>query len=522
MSYADYLVLPSSGIYHFRYIHKYHGKRAAIKLSLKTRCKRIARKNALLLSELCKSLLRDICHMKALEELKAVRDHIAEDNSQLGVDAVRKAMIAIDLLEKKATWVQVNLTLLEKNIDSLTLKKVISLYSKHHIGLNKALEVAEKKQLESIYKQIADSRFPSEPSADKLSMAPSKAQKESLSISEVWDKYIEEAKRAKKAPSTIRDYEVAKSIITGLLSTHKVSEINKSVVRDFKESLLKMPANASKIKLFKGLSLLECTKLEHDQNLISTATVNKYLKQFSAVMAWSINNGYYLDTNPVQGTAIKQSKRTIDSRKPFDANDLKVIFEQSLFQNDNPERVARPYKFWLPLLALYTGARLAELCQLYLKDINLKSAIPHLTLREEAEDQRLKTDSGWRVIPIHSHLIDIGFEHFVSALEKKGEVRLFPEIKKSRHSYSTNPSKYFSKAFQKLNFDETKVFHSFRHTFSNELKKLGVQEAIAANLMGHSHKQLTYGHYGADADLEMMKDAIDKLKFNEICTHLRW
>lgn len=43
------------------------------------------------------------------------------------------------------------------NIDSLTLNKVISLYSKHHIGLNTAFDVAEKKQLESILSNSTDS-----------------------------------------------------------------------------------------------------------------------------------------------------------------------------------------------------------------------------------------------------------------------------------------------------------------------------------------------------------------------------
>lgn len=40
------------------------------------------------------------------------------------------------------------------------------------------------------------------------------------------------------------------------------------------------------------------------------------------------------------------------------------------------------------------------------------------------------------------------------------------------------------------------VFHSFRHTFINELKQRGAAEAAIKQLVGHVDRSITTGRYG--------------------------
>jgi integrase len=69
---------------------------------------------------------------------------------------------------------------------------------------------------------------------------------------------------------------------------------------------------------------------------------------------------------------------------------------------------------WVPWLCVYTGARVAEVCQLRKEDVLDVEGIP--CLRITAEAGPLKTPNSERIIPIHSALIAEGFLTFIAAL----------------------------------------------------------------------------------------------------------
>jgi hypothetical protein len=74
--------------------------------------------------------------------------------------------------------------------------------------------------------------------------------------------------------------------------------------------------------------------------------------------------------------------------------------------------------FWLPLLGLYTGARLNELAPLGAADVTT----------DLAEGRRLKTVGSRRSVPVHTELLRIGFTDFVDHVRKRNGAngRLFP------------------------------------------------------------------------------------------------
>jgi len=61
--------------------------------------------------------------------------------------------------------------------------------------------------------------------------------------------------------------------------------------------------------------------------------------------------------------------------------------------------------FWLPVLGLFTGCRIEELCQLHCSDVIQYDGIWCLDINDEGE-KRLKNKSSKRVVPLHQILVD--------------------------------------------------------------------------------------------------------------------
>ena len=96
----------------------------------------------------------------------------------------------------------------------------------------------------------------------------------------------------------------------------------------------------------------------------------------------------------------------------FSLDDLKNLFESAAYQNHEFET---PSQYWLPLLGLFTGARLNELCQLLKSDVGEREGVVVISILDEESNKRLKTDAARRFVPIHSKLIELGFLDFVKS-----------------------------------------------------------------------------------------------------------
>lgn len=155
--------------------------------------------------------------------------------------------------------------------------------------------------------------------------------------------------------------------------------------------------------------------------------------------------------------------------------------------------------FWVPILALFTGARLNELCQLDRSDIVKIDGIWCIYINNK-NGKRLKNLSSARVIPLHSVLVrDLSFIEFTQSHQ---DPKLFPEISESAVGYGQSLSKWFNRTYRKNvgvgQGSERKDFHSFRHTFANYFKQsIDVQEFRVSELLGHKGaSSITYGRYG--------------------------
>jgi integrase len=244
-------------------------------------------------------------------------------------------------------------------------------------------------------------------------------------------------------------------------------------------------------------------------DLLSITKVNAYIGSVSELFKWAIRNGY-THLNPFTGIKLKEKVADHEKRIPFDKSDLKAIFSTPIFQQS---KHLHPYYYWLPLLGLFTGARIDELCQLYLEDIYQKEELWVIDFNEK-DDKKLKNEPSVRVIPIHSRLIELGLIDYCAKLRKNGQVRLFPELKKERDGYSQTASKWFSR--YRISCGVThkrKAYHSFRHTVDNDLKQRKEIVSIIAGILGHKDDNMTTGLYGMKYEPSTLVSAVESLSF---------
>ena len=56
--------------------------------------------------------------------------------------------------------------------------------------------------------------------------------------------------------------------------------------------------------------------------------------------------------------------------------------------------------------------------------------------------------------------------------------------------------------------------YSFRHTVVDELQKAGIEEHVVAQIVGHKHNTMTYGHYAKPLSPEELVVAVNSFKLD--------
>lgn len=217
-----------------------------------------------------------------------------------------------------------------------------------------------------------------------------------------------------------------------------------------------------------------------------------------------------------------------NSYAAFDANDLKALFESANYKN---HAFRTPSEYWLPILALHTGARLNELCQLTVTDIGRHDDVETISILDGEMGKRLKNAASRRVIPIHSRLIELGFLDYVKTI-KAG--RIFPELPEDPArpgNFGAKVSELFTSYRRKCGVGSStgrsnKTFHSFRSTLISALRKAGVPKDRRTRLAGHEYDDTQDKNYhGGDVlgmfDFTTLRADIELAKFDVAFTPYR-
>lgn len=263
---------------------------------------------------------------------------------------------------------------------------------------------------------------------------------------------------------------------------------------------------------------------------VSPETVQKDLNLIKAIFNCAVRNAK-LTANPAEGVIAPAIKGKKKPRVPFSLEELQRIFTSNIYsQSYRPKGGAGEASFWLPLMALFTGARLTELGQLLIEDIQEEQGIRYFFITTDNSDdddettaKSLKTESSRRRVPIHSELLRCGLLEYVSTMRKAGHKRLFPAIKSKSKQLTSPYSKWFNRTLrEKLNItDKRKVFHSFRHTFKDACRISSILSEHNDRLTGHENKNIGDDYGDEHYPLKPLSDAMSLLRYKGLdLTHL--
>ena len=148
-----------------------------------------------------------------------------------------------------------------------------------------------------------------------------------------------------------------------------LGKLNREMCVKFKDDLQKLPKNRTKLPQYRDLDFHELVKLNVvEKDRISRTTVNNNLGYVSSFMKWCVINGY-VDINFFEGMRLKKLIRVRDERDRFEEKELKQIFQkQNYIEFTEVEKQKYEY-YWCPLISLFSGMRLNEICSLYLDNI---------------------------------------------------------------------------------------------------------------------------------------------------------
>lgn len=144
---------------------------------------------------------------------------------------------------------------------------------------------------------------------------------------------------------------------------------------------------------------------------------------------WAQTSGFYpTGDNPAAGHAtVPKKARNLRARthgwQAFSAPQLAKIFDPEAFESMRSEDAR-----WLPLIALYTGARSNEIAHLELEDCFEFLEQPIFDFNYLGPHKSLKNEASARKTPVHPDLIELGLWERVKRLREAGEIKLFPGL----------------------------------------------------------------------------------------------
>lgn len=230
------------------------------------------------------------------------------------------------------------------------------------------------------------------------------------------------------------------------------------------------------------------------KNVNDNTIAKNYLICLNGLFDFAKSIGEYPDVDaPSRKHNLIDKKTAIEKpRNAFELDELKKIFDPTnLPKNGHPEQ------FWAPLIALFSGGRISEVCQLHRIDIGKRDGFYTMAITDEGDgDKRIKSGASKRIIPINPVLIEIGFIDFCNDMKKFGG-QLFPTVKPDAYGYyGKEPGRRFATYLNKIGItDPTKVFHSFRTTANVLMMDEDIAEEKRCAFIGHEHNTTNSGRY---------------------------
>lgn len=334
----------------------------------------------------------------------------------------------------------------------------------------------------------------------------------------------------------VDDYENAVAAFTAWgAGDIDLADLTAETIAAFKADLTYYPARGSVRPGYRDLpwkARIEEARATREPELLKASTINsKYLTPLGRIFEYHRSAGLKrkLPHNPFEGI-VAEKKRTAKrdgKRREFSSREIQAMFSQPMFvgaEGASQAPLYRPgsvrisdWRYWVPLISFFTGARLNEVCAIALADFRIENGLHYVLIRDLMEGQHSKSDAAWRRVPLHNELIRLRLPDYVALRREAGGERLFDDLTLDAFGYySGRPSKFLNLLTKRIAEPDPEqpgklVFYSSRHTVVGRLRSADVRVDVSKELIGHEDSDVHSG-YGS-VSLKALKEAVDKIEY---------
>lgn len=238
-----------------------------------------------------------------------------------------------------------------------------------------------------------------------------------------------------------------------------------------------------------------------------------YSRMWEFGLAMEFDN---LARNPFRGLRFAIRGAPSTKRRAYTDDEITTIFTSPMYQgfdgdphkgyrNRPGTKIVRDAKYWLPILALFHGGRLSEIAAMPLTDFKTKKVEEREVHYFDLTGRSLKTNQSERIVPLHPHMIGLGWLEYVAERRATGDQWLFPDLD---HANRNGPGHEFSKWWGNWCnahglADPGLVYHSWRHTWKRRARQSPVKREMHDVISGHAGVAVA-DDYGKGADIDAL------------------
>ncbi|WP_143540112.1 DUF6538 domain-containing protein [Rhodovulum sulfidophilum] len=235
-----------------------------------------------------------------------------------------------------------------------------------------------------------------------------------------------------------------------------VRNINQGHLKFYKSVLQRLPTSYGKSPKDADRTIDELLARAEDlpekKVGLSPRTINGHLDRFKFIFQFAKSESITIsDTIELGLLRVREEKRNRDKHEAFTLPELQQVFRHPIWtgcrstsrRHERGNIVKADGLYWGPILAGYSGARREEVLGLEPRDVVSVDGIPCYHIRDNMH-RGVKTFSSERLVPIHGHLIELGFLRHVEEMRQRGASALFPELIATNDSQSFGDKIYYN------------------------------------------------------------------------------
>ena len=231
-----------------------------------------------------------------------------------------------------------------------------------------------------------------------------------------------------------------------------------------------------------------------------------------------------ISANPFRNIKLKLDKSEL-AGEAYAPTEIEKLFTSPLFTGHDGAydrcvsgpTLIKDWRYWLPILSLWSGTRLNEWASAAIAEIVKKGDGWFLDLTKRPvggeSPNRVKTKTAKRLVPLHVRLIELGFLEYVEA---QAGPWLFPDLHGHKLHPSARAANWFTRHRGKIGLDNT--MHELRHTWKRAARGLisvsesGMTEHISDLITAHVSGSIGR-KYGAGVEPAALSKAIELIDF---------